>query len=228
MESDNLQILEYFRSTKGQTNHSDIPVAVLSALNHLNRSGRADLKAQLFNEAKIMALNGTAQEALFWLENCFFLIEEYTFRFNQVFFSPGTEIPETILGLIKNAEKTIDLCIFTISHYELATELTRAHQKGVKIRLLTDDEKQFDKGSRIKKLHHEGIPVKTDNSRYHMHHKFGIIDHRMVFTGSFNWTYTATKHNQENLLVTTNYDIVKQYEAEFERLWSTMKETWLK
>jgi phosphatidylserine/phosphatidylglycerophosphate/cardiolipin synthase-like enzyme len=55
-----------------------------------------------------------------------------------------------------------------------------------------------------------------------MHHKFGIIDSRIVFTGSFNWTYTATKHNQENLLITTNVDIVGQYSEQFEELWKEM------
>jgi phosphatidylserine/phosphatidylglycerophosphate/cardiolipin synthase-like enzyme len=45
----------------------------------------------------------------------------------------------------------------------------------------------------------------------------------MAFTGSFNWTYTATKHNQENLLVTSYYDVVTQYLTEFERLWEEMK-----
>jgi len=55
-----------------------------------------------------------------------------------------------------------------------------------------------------------------------MHNKFGIIDNRIAFTGSFNWTYTATKHNQENLLATSNFDIVNQYKDEFGRLWNEM------
>jgi phosphatidylserine/phosphatidylglycerophosphate/cardiolipin synthase-like enzyme len=80
----------------------------------------------------------------------------------------------------------------------------------------------YDHGSAIWDLKNAGIPVKTDHSRYHMHHKFGIIDSRIVFTGSFNWTYTASKHNQENLLITTNFDINKQYSEEFEQLWAEM------
>jgi phosphatidylserine/phosphatidylglycerophosphate/cardiolipin synthase-like enzyme len=55
-----------------------------------------------------------------------------------------------------------------------------------------------------------------------MHHKFAVIDDRIVFTGSFNWTYTASKHNQENLLVTTNFDIVRQYQEQFNQLWEEM------
>jgi len=96
------------------------------------------------------------------------------------------------------------------------------HKRGVKVKLITDDEKINDRGSNINQLKKAGIPVKTDRSRYHMHNKFGIIDGRIVFTGSFNWTYTASKHNQENLLTTSNFDIVQQYQVEFNRLWKEM------
>jgi phosphatidylserine/phosphatidylglycerophosphate/cardiolipin synthase-like enzyme len=44
----------------------------------------------------------------------------------------------------------------------------------------------------------------------------------VAITGSFNWTYTATEHNQENLLATTNFTIVRQYQDEFNRLWDEM------
>jgi phosphatidylserine/phosphatidylglycerophosphate/cardiolipin synthase-like enzyme len=57
-----------------------------------------------------------------------------------------------------------------------------------------------------------------------MHNKFGIIDQKIAITGSFNWTLTATLHNQENLLATSNVDIVNQYQHEFNRLWQKMYE----
>jgi phosphatidylserine/phosphatidylglycerophosphate/cardiolipin synthase-like enzyme len=57
-----------------------------------------------------------------------------------------------------------------------------------------------------------------------MHNKFGIIDNKIAITGSFNWTYSATKHNHENLVATTKFEIVKQYEEEFNRLWKQLFE----
>ncbi len=88
--------------------------------------------------------------------------------------------------------------------------------------MITDDRKIFDRGSEIQNLRNKGIDIKIDHSEYHMHNKFGIIDDRIAFTGSFNWTYTAQKHNQENLLVTTNQSIVEQFKSEFDRLWQEM------
>jgi len=213
----------YFVSQAGKPNKLELTAELIFKLNHLNRAGKGDLKSLLFNEAKKLSLKLTATEVVYWLEYCYMSIEKYAFRYHHVFFSPGHDIPEAVMGLIKNAEHSIDLCIFTITHQELAQELELAFKRGIKLRILTDNEKQYDAGSRIKDLRNSGIPLRTDESPYHMHNKFGIIDSRMIFTGSFNWTYTAVKHNQENLLVTTNYDIVAQYRTEFERLWMEMK-----
>jgi cardiolipin hydrolase len=217
------ELAAYFSSQAGTPNKTELTTELVFKLNHLNRSDKGNLKSLLFNEAKKLALKLPAIEVVYWLEYCYLSIEKYAFRYHQVFFSPGRDIPEAMLGLINKAEHTIDLCIFTITHQELAKELELAFQRGIKMRILTDDEKQYDDGSCIKDLRNSGISVRTDESRYHMHNKFGIIDSRMIFTGSFNWTYTAVKHNQENLLVTTNYDIVGQYRTEFERLWNEMK-----
>ena len=66
-----------------------------------------------------------------------------------------------------------------------------------------------------------GISVKIDDSvRYHMHHKFCVIDKSVVVTGSFNWTDQAVNHNQENLLFIENKELAAKYSNEFEKLWN--------
>jgi len=52
-----------------------------------------------------------------------------------------------------------------------------------------------------------------------MHHKFVVIDGRVLLTGSFNWTRQAISGNQENLLALTNKRIVSLYRQEFDKLW---------
>jgi phosphatidylserine/phosphatidylglycerophosphate/cardiolipin synthase-like enzyme len=177
---------------------------------------------RLFNEAKKLGNDGNSLKALQWLEGAFVQIEKNTFRFHKVLFSPGDDIPDTLLFFIENAAQTIDLCVFTISDARLAGALVKASQRGIKVRIVSDDRKLYDKGSQVIGLNRAGIPVKVDHSQYHMHHKFGVIDGRIAFSGSYNWTYTAKEHNQENLIITTNYDIVHQYIGEFEKLWDLM------
>ncbi len=216
------KIVQYLTENFGQSFKEETNNEIANRINSLNREERSELRYRLFNEARKLEMENSGQQALFWLQNCFELIDEYMFRIHRVLFSPGTDILESISDLLKQAHHTLDICVFTITDERLATDILNCHNRGVKVRIITDDEKMYDHGSAINGLRNAGIPVKIDHSRYHMHHKFGIIDSRIVFTGSFNWTYTASKHNQENLLITTNFDIVRQYEEQYKLLWEEM------
>ena len=216
------QLVKYLSANFGKpfTNETDSEIARM--IKSLNREERGDLRYRLFNETRRLDVINNGHQALFWLQNCFDLIDKYMFHIHKVFFSPGTDIIESISDLLGQADKSLDLCIFTITDERLATNILDCLQRGIKVRIITDDEKMYDNGSAIKDLKNAGIPVKIDHSRYHMHHKFGIIDSRIIFTGSFNWTYSASSHNQENMLVTSNFDIVKQYVDQYELLWNEM------
>ena len=53
-----------------------------------------------------------------------------------------------------------------------------------------------------------------------MHHKYCVIDNRILMTGSFNWTVSAGKKNYENVLITTNKKLVKLYQDYYNSLWN--------
>lgn len=216
------QLLKYLTENFGKPFNNEADTQIARMIKGLNREERGVLRNRLFDETRVLEAANNGQQPLFWLQNCFNLIDKYMFQIHKVYFSPGTDIIESITDLLKKATKTLDLCIFTITDDRLETDLRDCIERGIKVRIITDDEKLYDDGSAIQDLKNAGIPIKIDHSRYHMHHKFGIIDSRIIFTGSFNWVYTASKHNQENMLVTTNFDIVKQYKDQFELLWNEM------
>ena len=66
----------------------------------------------------------------------------------------------------------------------------------------------------------EGIPVKLDKNRYKMHHKVLIIDGRLLMTGSYNFTKSANRNNDENVLIIDSEEIVGEYLKEFYRLYN--------
>lgn len=215
-------LADYFVEQFGEAFNENISAEIIQLLNNLNRIERSELRDLLFNQARILEQNNDGGSVIFWLQNCFNAIEKNTFRLHKVYFSPGFDIMDNLCDLIDQSNELVDLCVFTITDSRLADRIVERYRQGIRFRIITDDQKIYDNGSEIMGLDRIGVPVKIDHSRYHMHNKFGIIDGRIAFTGSFNWTYTASKHNQENLLVTTNYSIVNQYKDEFNRLWNEM------
>jgi phosphatidylserine/phosphatidylglycerophosphate/cardiolipin synthase-like enzyme len=97
-------------------------------------------------------------------------------------------------------------------------------KNGVEIRIISDNFKVEDTGSDIEDLSRVGIPVKLDTTDNHMHHKFMIVDNKIVLTGSYNWTRSAALYNQENILSMDDEEVVSKFSNEFEKLWLNCEE----
>jgi phosphatidylserine/phosphatidylglycerophosphate/cardiolipin synthase-like enzyme len=138
---------------------------------------------------------------------------------NQVYFSPGEDCVNHIIDLINEAYNQIDICVFTISDDRISRAIVDAMKNGVEIRIISDNFKVEDTGSDIEDLSRVGIPVKLDTTENHMHHKFMIIDEKIVVTGSYNWTRSAALYNQENIISTDDEEVVSKFSNEFEKLW---------
>lgn len=138
---------------------------------------------------------------------------------SRVVFSPGDDCLNALLGLINSAHQSLQICVFTISDNRIREALLAAHRRGVMVRIITDNDKTDDKGSDIDWLDGQGVPVRVDRTRHHMHHKFVIADARQIATGSFNWTVSATRYNHENILLLNDETVIRGFSEEFERLW---------
>ena len=137
----------------------------------------------------------------------------------EAWFTPGSDAPARIASLIRGARRTIDVCVFTITDDRLASALLDAKRRGVRLRIVTDDDKSLDRGSDIERLEAAGVPVRMDSSDSHMHHKFAIFDRSILLTGSYNWTRGAADDNQENFVVVDDPRLVVAYARTFEKLW---------
>ncbi len=140
---------------------------------------------------------------------------------NQAFFSPGMDCLQAIQEGIENAKEEILVCVFTISDDRILQTLLDSHRKGMKIRILTDNEKVHDKGSDIRALVRAGLDVKVDDSQHHMHHKFMIVDGVYTYTGSYNWTRSAERFNAENLVIIEDPELASSFIDQFETLWES-------
>jgi phosphatidylserine/phosphatidylglycerophosphate/cardiolipin synthase-like enzyme len=123
---------------------------------------------------------------------------------------------------MQSARRTADVCVFTITDDRLSSALLDAHHRGVAFRVITDNDKAFDEGSDVDRISRAGVPLRVDQTRFHMHHKFAVIDDQWLLSGSYNWTRGASRDNEENLIVTSEPRLIAAYRSAFERLWADL------
>jgi phosphatidylserine/phosphatidylglycerophosphate/cardiolipin synthase-like enzyme len=100
--------------------------------------------------------------------------------------------------------------------------LEEAQARGVKIRIISDNDKSMDSGSDLAHLSKSGIDCRLDRTDAHMHHKFAISDQDLLLTGSYNWTRAAAAENDENIVITNNPRLVRSFTRKFEEIWSKL------
>ncbi len=182
------------------------------------------LSNELYKLAKEHCKSNGDKQLIQWLENANHLLSGNALNssYCHSYFSPGEDCHLAIKRQLMNASEEVLICVFTISDDRIKNEIINAIQRGVKVRIITDDDKTLDKGSDIDFLAQHGAEVIIDHSPHHMHHKFAIFDAKVLLTGSYNWTRSASEYNQENILETNNTDAIAAYQKEFEHLWDTL------
>lgn len=142
----------------------------------------------------------------------------------EAWFSPHGDCPQRIRALLAQAKQTVDLCVFTITDDRLTSAVLEAHGRGVRVRIITDNDKAADLGSDADRFLRAGIDLRVDRTQYHMHHKFAVFDNTILLNGSYNWTRGAADNNEENFIVTNNRRLVAIFSKTFEELWAQFKE----
>lgn len=135
-------------------------------------------------------------------------------------FSPGPQCLRAIIGEFQRARTTVDVCVFTITDDRIVDAMFKAHERGIAVRVITDDDKARDLGSDVDRMIRAGLDVRMDDTPNHMHHKFAVFDNKRLMTGSYNWTRSAAEHNHENLVLSDDEELVLAFGKTFERLWS--------
>lgn len=165
---------------------------------------------------------------------------------NAVALNDSWDLLGTLVTLIDSAKFSVDLCIYDLEHPRIAEALIRAKQRGVRIRLITDNNNRNDSheldpimwnmlgAAGIYSIDDDGdiylsaneiLDFDLVNDGADMHHKFAVIDalsespaDDIVWTGSTNLTYTGA-YNTNNVVVIKDAEIAAVYEEEFNQMW---------
>ncbi|XP_077489714.1 mitochondrial cardiolipin hydrolase zuc [Amblyomma americanum] len=139
-------------------------------------------------------------------------------------FLHGRTSLRALVHTLTSADHALDVCVYMITCDTLGDAILSSHRRGRAVRVITEAEGSDTPGSQIGRLREAGIPVRVNNqSSFLMHHKFALVDHELLISGSFNWTRQAITGNHENLLMTSEPDLVDEYVREFARLWELFK-----
>lgn len=147
--------------------------------------------------------------------------------YKQAFFSPDDNVQDILVQLIDQEKKSIKIAIFSFTDGKIAQALIDAHRRGVMVEVIVDITGMRDKFSKIDWLKENRIKVTVydprNNSIYNdiMHHKFVIFGNNiggksLLWTGSYNFTKSATLKNQENVLVLDEMHLIEKYGRQFE------------
>jgi phosphatidylserine/phosphatidylglycerophosphate/cardiolipin synthase-like enzyme len=148
----------------------------------------------------------------------------------QACFSPEGKCSAHILREIEQAKRELLVAVYALTNDELANAIVQAKKRGVAVQVVVD--RDFDASndrSKSKFLEGQKIPLRrlsgskaktTEKDAGLMHQKFAIIDRKIVFTGSYNWTHSADSLNDENLLLFRDAaPLAEEYRKAFLRLW---------
>lgn len=127
-----------------------------------------------------------------------------------------------IKDLIRSAQKTIQVAMYTFTRYDLAKELVAARNRGVEVDIVLD--RHSSKGASAKiaaLLEGEEMSIAYSTGSALLHHKFMLIDDKILEVGSANWTKAAFTINDDCFLVL--YDLTADQQNQMKHLWKIIK-----
>lgn len=134
----------------------------------------------------------------------------------MAFFSPGGGARQAILDNINEAQTEILVALYYFTDPGLADALIEGKNRGVDIRVILDRSQRKGKYSQAKRLTEAGIPVHFDSNHRIFHHKFMVVDERILITGSQNWTKSAEMMNAENIVqFRSSPELVTKFKTQF-------------
>jgi phosphatidylserine/phosphatidylglycerophosphate/cardiolipin synthase-like enzyme len=109
---------------------------------------------------------------------------------------------------------------FSYTADPIAAAMIERAQAGVLVSGVAEAQNATGSQASFGPLRDAGIDVVLDGNCYILHHKVMIIDERTVITGSYNFTSSAERDNDENLVIVDDPDLARAYLDEFARVYA--------
>jgi len=163
----------------------------------------------------------------------FFCISFIYLSSNTIYFMPkdGKQAVKHIITSIKNAKQEINIAIYSFTNKKIAKALKKSAKKGINVNIIYDS-KALQGKSRLKYLaKYKNISTytlmgkrkKTKHGKKwygKMHSKYILIDNKILFFGSANYSYSAFNASYETLYISEDKDLINKFDENFKLMLS--------
>ena len=138
----------------------------------------------------------------------------------EVYFSPEDGVAKHVLERLAAAKRSIHFMAFSYTSSAIADAMVAKVKAGLSVRGVFESQNAGGTGAAFNRLKQGGVDVLEDGNCYILHHKAIVIDARTVITGSYNFTNSAEKDNDENLVIVDDPNLARAYLDEFTRVYA--------
>jgi phosphatidylserine/phosphatidylglycerophosphate/cardiolipin synthase-like enzyme len=141
----------------------------------------------------------------------------------QVLFAPDNNVAQRLAERINASTQSVRFLAFSFTQDAMGKAVTSRAQAGVAVSGVfekTGSETRFSEYGAMKKA---GLDVYQDGNPYLMHHKVFVLDGRTTVFGSFNFSDSADKDNDENCLIVDDPAFAAQFSGEVDRMLEAAK-----
>jgi hypothetical protein len=132
------------------------------------------------------------------------------------------QIGKEVIKNIISAKKSIKIAMAWFTNFDIFREIKhKLESSDVEIMLVTNNDLINNGGYclNLNELIEAGLKIYLYEYPDMLHHKFCIIDDRIVMTGSYNWTFFSEAVNRENMLIIKDDNsIVEAFIKEFNHI----------
>lgn len=136
----------------------------------------------------------------------------------ECLFSPDDGVAEALRVFVRGARTRVDFMAFSFTSGALAEEMAARLAAGVAVRGVFERRGAGSPSSRDEWLAARGAEVWLDGNPGAMHHKVIVVDGAAVAAGSYNFSESAEKRNDENLLILHDPGIAREFLREMDRV----------
>jgi phosphatidylserine/phosphatidylglycerophosphate/cardiolipin synthase-like enzyme len=143
----------------------------------------------------------------------------------EIHYAPSEDLERIDIALLREATKQIDMATYVLTDRAVVDALREAAGRGVKVRIWRDASEaarlgDFDVEARLGRRP-QGIGLRSSAPGGELMHLKGYcVDHRLLRTGSANFSRSGETRQDNDLVALRGASVCAGFDAKFNRAWA--------